>query len=248
MSQHEHDSNDNSPTDSRDGHGSASDRNEQGGGRAGAAAASRVTHPQQPGLEELVAPEADLVRGTVVPGDAMPREAVPAESVLGEWELLGAPWAEAAVLGCLLRATPVIARALLDALGEQDWTVPQHRHVAAAARILLERGQPVDPVTVLGQLRRHGSENARTASKDTAVLLLELCEAAPVLGNAEHYARIVLEHSYRRRVQQAAVRLAQAADHLPLHTIAPLLEQERSAVTAAHRRTTAPLDLRNAHP
>lgn len=154
---------------------------------------------------------------------------------------LGEPLAEAAVLGCLLRTTTKHAAALLAAFVDEDLTVPQHRHVAAAARALLEQGHPIDPVTVLGQLRRQGTENARTDSRDAGVLLVELCQAAPSVMSAGHYLRIVLEHAYRRRAQQTAMRLLQAAETGPLTALHDLVEREHTALAAAHRRTTAPL-------
>ena len=168
-------------------------------------------------------------------------ELVGAETPAAGWADLGEPLAEAAVLGCLLRTTSEHAAALLGAFVDEDLTVPQHRHVAAAARALLEQGHPVDSVTVLGQLRRQGTENARTANRDAAVFLVELCQAAPSVSSAGHYLRIVLEHTYRRRAQQAATRLLQAAETGPLTALHDLVEHEHAALTAAHRRTTAPL-------
>ncbi len=153
---------------------------------------------------------------------------------------LGEPLAEAAVLGCALQTTPQHARALLAGLAEQDFTVPQHAHIAAAITVLLGSGEPVDPVTVLGQLRRQGLEHAGTASKDAGVLLLELCQGAPTVASGSFYARIVLEHSYRRRVQRAAVRLLQGAGHLPLTDLADLVSREHHGITAQHRRATTP--------
>ncbi len=97
-------------------------------------------------------------------------ELVGAETPAAGWTDLGEPLAEAAVLGCLLRADRQHAAALLAAFVDEDLTVPQHRHVAAAARVLLEQGDPIDPVTVLGQLRRQGTETARIDSRDVAVL------------------------------------------------------------------------------
>ena len=153
---------------------------------------------------------------------------------------LGEPLAEAAVLGCALQTTPDRARALLAGLGEQDFTVPQHGHIAAAITALLGRGEPVDPVTVLGQLRRQGLEHAGTASKDAGVLLLELCQSAPTVGSGSFYARIVLEHSYRRRVQRAAVRLLQGAGYLPMADLADLVTREHHGIAAQHRRASTP--------
>ena len=154
--------------------------------------------------------------------------------------LIGEPLAEAAVLGCVLRATSEQARAVLGLLDEDCWSVPQHAHVAAAARTLLARGEPVDPVTVLGQLRRQGTENARTASREAGVFLVELCEAAPSVSNAGHYARIVLEHAYRRRVQAAALRLLDAADTEDLTDLCRLVDDEHAAVSRAGHRAAAP--------
>lgn len=117
--------------------------------------------------------------------------------------------------------------------------MPQHAHVAAAITVLLEQNVPVDPVTVLGQLRRQGAENATTACTDAGVLLVELCAAAPSVGSVSHYAEIVREHSYRRRVQQAAVRLLAAASSAALDDLCELVEHEHTAVDEQHARTRA---------
>ncbi len=153
--------------------------------------------------------------------------------------LLGEPLAEAALLGCVLRAGPQVAADLLRQVTAEDWAVPVHAHVAAAACALLEQAQPVDPVTVLGQLRRQGLEDARTANRDTGVLLVELCHAAPSVSSAGHYLRIVLEHSYRRRVQRAATRLAQAAEAGSMTELTAVVAREHAALTRSARRMGA---------
>jgi replicative DNA helicase len=154
---------------------------------------------------------------------------------------LGEPLAEAAALGCVLRGGPDVAREVLSRLTPGDWTVPVHAHVAAAASALLSRGEPVDPVTVLGQLRRGGLENARTASRDAGVLLIELCQGAPTTSSAGHYVRIVLEHSYRRRAQQAAIRLQQAAETGSLKDLSAVIDREHAALTTCRQRIEATL-------
>ena len=73
------------------------------------------------------------------------------------------------------------------------------------------------------------------------MLLVELCQAAPNVHSAGHYLRIVLEHAYRRRAQQTATRLLQATETGSLTALHDLVEREHDALTAAHRRTTAPL-------
>ena len=159
-----------------------------------------------------------------------------APGLAGEVAPLGEPLAEAALLGCLLQTTAAAARQVLAGLTEQDWSVPQHAHIAQAIRVLLEQGVPVDPVTVLGQLRRQGLENAQTANRDAGVLLLELCHTAPSIASATHYTRIVLEHSYRRRIQTAALRLLRAADHAPLDALTDLITAEHDAITREEQR------------
>ena len=129
------------------------------------------------------------------PGAGDPEPAGPAGEGAPLAEPLGEPLAEAAVLGCLLQTTATHARQITVRLTEQDWSVPQHAHVAQANCALLEGGAPVDPVTVLGQLRRQGLENAHTANRDAGVLLIELCHTAPTIASAGYYTQIVLKHS-----------------------------------------------------
>ena len=172
---------------------------------------------------------------------AVPAPEAPAPGPQQAWAELGEPLAEAALLGALLRTTGRHAAALLSAFDDTDLVVPQHRHVTAAARALLEQGHPIDPVTVLGQLRRQGTDSARTDSRDAGVLLVELCQAAPSTSSAGHYLRIVLEHAYRRRAQQAAARLLQAAETGSIDALTALVDHEHQALTAARHRTTTPL-------
>ncbi len=159
---------------------------------------------------------------------------------LANGELFGAPLAEAAVLGALLRTTAEHARTVLSTLTADDWTVPQHAHVATAMQALLDADHPVDPITVLGQLRRQGMESARTANRDPGVLLLDLYAAAPCVSHAAHYARIVQEHSYRRRVQTAARRLLQVVTSGALDALATQVQDEHRACSASYQRLTRP--------
>lgn len=166
-------------------------------------------------------------------------------SLMVEVPAIGAPLAEAALLGCLLTLPAAPARALLARLAETDWVVPAHRTVAAAAAACLAAGVPADPVTVLGQLRRTGTEPSverppATGPGDVGLLLLDLVRAAPCPASATHYAQVVLEHAYRARLQTAAVRLLQAAPTAPLDGLTALLDTEIGAVTAAAARLTPP--------
>ena len=94
-------------------------------------------------------------------------------------------------------------------------------------------------MTALGQLRRQGIEKARTAGRDAAALLVELCQAALSASSAGHDARIVLEHAYRRRVQAAALRLTDAADTADLADLCRLVDDEHAGIARAGHRAAA---------
>ena len=78
-------------------------------------------------------------------------------------------------------------------------------------------------------------EDSRAASTQAGMLLVELFGAAPWAGSGRHYAQIVLEHSYRRRVQQAAGRLMHAAQHAALDQLHALVDHELQTLTAQRR-------------
>jgi len=148
--------------------------------------------------------------------------------------------AEGELLGCLLASTPADAAPILDRLADEDLTVEAHRVVVRALRRLLDDGTPdLGPCAVLGELRRTG-EIASTilGNGDGAagVLLCELYGSAPVALAAGHRLRIVLEHSARRRVRQAGIRLVQAAERGALDAVPELLTVESVAAMAALSR------------
>ncbi len=64
--------------------------------------------------------------------------------------------------------------------------------------------------------------SCRHAVADNAgVRFLELCHTVPTTASADHYTRVVVEHSYRRGIQTAALRLLRAAEHAPLDAPSP---------------------------
>jgi len=159
-------------------------------------------------------------------------------------DTIGCPAAERELLGCLLASTPADAVAILDRLADDDLTLPAHVIVVRAVRRLLEDGAPdLGPVEVLGELRRTGeiaSTSLGAGDGAAGVLLSELYASAPVALAAGHRLRIVLEHTARRRLQQAGVRLCQAAESGALGNVAGLVEAEMSAALEALVRTGSP--------
>lgn len=117
--------------------------------------------------------------------------------------------AEYAVVGSLLQLSPAATRDLLDGLLNHDLTDPRLRIVLTAIPYLVQRGLPPDPILVLGELRRTGADNSFLDDQSAGVFLASVCGAALNPASATHHARIVIEHSWRRRIQQSGLRLEQ---------------------------------------
>jgi replicative DNA helicase len=111
--------------------------------------------------------------------------------------------AEEAVLGAVLSAGRLLVEvaALLE---EADFYRPAHRAIWRAVLRLADRGQPTDPVTVLGELD-HSRELADVGG---GPFLHTLVQAVPTVANAGHYARLVADAARRRRVIDLGIRLA----------------------------------------
>lgn len=164
-------------------------------------------------------------------------------TVAASAQTIACPGAERELVGCLLSSTPAMARPILERLADDDLTLPAHVIVLRALRRLLEANAPdLGPVAVLGELRRTGEiTSAALGLGDGAagVLLTELYGNAPVPLAAGHRLRIVLEHSARRRVQAAGIRLSQAAESGALASVAELVRSEMDAATAVLARVSA---------
>jgi replicative DNA helicase len=87
--------------------------------------------------------------------------------------------AEEAVLGAVLAAGRLLAEvaALLE---EADFYRPAHRAIWRAVLRLADRGQPTDPVTVLGEL----DDSGELADIGGAPFLHTLVQAVPTVANA----------------------------------------------------------------
>jgi len=148
---------------------------------------------------------------------------------------LGCVEAERALLGACLLA-PATAADLLAELGEEDFVDPRHRLVLTAARVLVEQGAPPDPVTVLGLLRARNHEKPFTADRDAGTYLADLASSCPLPASGPWYRRVVLEHAWRRRVQEAGQRLVQHAESASLDDMAAAVRDEQERLEAAAAR------------
>jgi hypothetical protein len=111
--------------------------------------------------------------------------------------------AEEAVLGAVLSAGRLLVEvaALVE---EADFYRPAHRAIWRALLRLADRGQPTDPVTVLGEL----DDTGELADVGGGPFLHTLIQAVPTVANAGHYARLVAETARRRRVIDLGIQLA----------------------------------------
>jgi replicative DNA helicase len=111
--------------------------------------------------------------------------------------------AEEAVLGAILTAGRLLAE-VAAVLEEADFYRPAHRAIWRAILRLADRGEPTDPVTVLGELDHVGE----LADIGGGPFLHTLVEAVPTVANAGRYAQLVAETARRRRVIDLGIRLA----------------------------------------
>lgn len=120
------------------------------------------------------------------------------------------------------------------ARGDDDFVDPRHRLVLTGVRGCVARGIAPDPVAVLGELRRLALEPSFLDDKSSGVVLADLYAAALVPESATHYLRIVVEHSFRRRVAEAGERLARVAGTASLEDLRDLRDLLDSEWLALH--------------
>src|SRR5215216_4927980 len=139
--------------------------------------------------------------------------------------------AEEAVLGAVLTAGRLLAD-VAAVLEEADFYRPAHRVIWRAILRLADRGQPTDPVTVLGELDNSGE----LADVGGGPFLHTLVAAVPTVANAGHYARLVAEAARRRRVIDLGIQLAHSdADPGVLAHLAGELAETTTAALGERR-------------
>jgi hypothetical protein len=133
--------------------------------------------------------------------------------------------AEEAVLGAVLASGRLLAE-VAGLLEEADLYRPAHRAIWRAILRLADRGEPTDPITVLGELEQAGE----LADVGGGPFLHTLVAAVPTVANAGHYARLVAETARRRRVIDLGIQLAHSdADPAVLAHLAGELADTRTA-------------------
>jgi replicative DNA helicase len=157
------------------------------------------------------------------------------------WEPPAAPEAEAALLGAVLLLDTRQAAVALTGVTEADFTDGAHQLTFTAIWTLLTRNEQPEAIAVLSELRRMGRVSSwPTPSASVGVFLAELVEAVPIPLGYAPARRAVLEAATRRRLHQAAVRLAQAAGTDPYEGLTRLAATELHQVLVTHTRPVTP--------
>lgn len=115
--------------------------------------------------------------------------------------------AEQGVIGGMLLSQDAIAEVVNLLLRARDFYRPAHQIIYDIVLDLYGRGDPVDAVTVAGELTKRG-EITRVGG---APYLHTLISMVPAAANAGYYAKTVAEHAARRRTLEHLQRAQQRA-------------------------------------
>lgn len=119
--------------------------------------------------------------------------------------------AEQAVLGAMMLSGEAIAQVADLGLKAEDFYRRAHRSIFESLTDLYARGEPVDQVTTVEELRRKDLLDAVGG----ALYVQHLIELVDVPASAPHYGRIVGEHALLRRLIDAAGEILRAAYDVP---------------------------------
>jgi len=118
--------------------------------------------------------------------------------------------AEESVLGSMLLSAEAIA-SVVDLVKAPDFYRPAHQRLYDAALSIYARGEPVDAITTVEELKRHG------ALEDVGgpLAVYNLVESVSTPASAPHYARIVADHALLRRLIEASSQIMATAYAVP---------------------------------
>jgi len=118
--------------------------------------------------------------------------------------------AEESVLGSMMLSPDAIADSS-EIVVPDDFYRQANRKVYEALIALYARGEPVDAITAVEELRRRGE----LESVGGALYIQELVEGVPTPASAAHYARIVADHALLRRLIRVAAEVMERAYAVP---------------------------------
>lgn len=113
---------------------------------------------------------------------------------------------EKAVLGSMLIEKDAVPK-VIELLDYQSFYDPTHQKIYMAMMSLFEKGDPVDAVTVIEELRRQGKLN----DSEDPVYITELTLNTSTAANVEYHSRIVLEKALMRNLISASSEIGSRA-------------------------------------
>ena len=138
--------------------------------------------------------------------------------------------AEESLLGSMMLSGEAIAAVTDASLRPEDLYRRAHRLIFEALTGLYARGEPVDIITTVEELRRRGTlEDA-----GGALYIHHLVETVGTPASAGHYARIVGDHALLRRLISAAGDILQQAYDVPSDP-AEFADRAEGLIYGAHR-------------
>lgn len=112
--------------------------------------------------------------------------------------------AEESVLGSMMLSGEAIAE-VIERLAEEDFYRTAHAKIFRGMLDIYARGEPVDAITVVEELKRKGT----LESVGGHLKIHELVNTVTTPASAAHYAKIVAEASLMRRMIEAASEIVQ---------------------------------------
>jgi replicative DNA helicase len=118
--------------------------------------------------------------------------------------------AEESTLGSMMLSGEAIA-SVVEVLGGSDFYRPAHQRIFEAMYAIYARGEPVDAITTVEELKRRQLLD----SVGGPLYVYNLVEQVPSPASAGYYARIVSDHALLRRLIDASSRIMTKAYAIP---------------------------------
>jgi replicative DNA helicase len=133
--------------------------------------------------------------------------------------------AEQSTLGAMMMERDAIARAV-EVLSGDDFYRELHKKIFTVIITLFDRGEPVDLITVVEDLRRRN----QLEEVGGAAYLTALIEACPSSANVESYARAVAEKSVMRQLLKATEQISADVYNLEVENVNELVDQSEKRI------------------
>ena len=118
--------------------------------------------------------------------------------------------AEESVLGSMLLSGEAIA-SVIEVVQAEDFYRSAHEKIFRTALALYGRGEPVDAITVVEELKRKNE----LGDVGGPLYIHNLVESVPTPASAQYYAKIVAEHALLRRLIDAGSKIISKAYSIP---------------------------------